>query len=523
MKFLIMEKVCFIQKNWLSQKFANGISLLILIMVINLWAELIAEVSQVVIVHWNDFHSTNLPYKSSQADYRVGGYANLAGYLDSLRHLHPQAIILNAGDDFQGSPVSNFTRGLSQILILNKIQPTAFTLGNHEFDYGIDNLRNVMTYANFPILNSNLFDSTKNDLLVQPYTIIQSGNLKVAIIGALTGDLFTLALPQNLKGIGILDPLTQIRQNVHEVEPQTDLIVLLSHCGFEEDSLLAMQLAGVDVIIGGHSHTYLHQPKKVNNILICQAGSNSHCLGYLKANIDRNQKIITSYNYELIETRLGRVKPSPAVAGVVDSLEASISAEMDKIIGQLITDWHRNSHGESNLGNWICDVTREYFKTDIAFMNSGGIRKDLKAGPIRVRDLWEISPFDNTIVIVALTGEQLKFIIQYHVENLRDLLQVSGLSYEFNSKQKKLVKLTVAGKPVDDQKIYTFATNNFVISQFERFFGLAPSAVKITPTDIIGRDILIEAIKAQPVINNHTEGRIIDLANKKEEVNYDIQ
>ena len=81
----------------------------------------------------------------------------------------------------------------------------------------------------------------------------------------------------------------------------------------------------------------------------------------------------------------------------------------------------------------------------------------------------------------------------------------------------------VAGKPVDDQKIYTFATNNFVISQFERFFGLAPSAVKITPTDIIGRDILIEAIKAQPVINNHTEGRIIDLANKKEEVNYDIQ
>ena len=94
-----------------------------------------------------------------------------------------------------------------------------------------------MTYANFPILNSNLFDSTKNDLLVQPYTIIQSGNLKVAIIGALTGDLFTLALPQNLKGIGILDPLTQIRQYVHEVEPQTDLIVLLSHCGFEEDSL----------------------------------------------------------------------------------------------------------------------------------------------------------------------------------------------------------------------------------------------------------------------------------------------
>ncbi|HPC36004.1 MAG TPA: bifunctional UDP-sugar hydrolase/5'-nucleotidase [Candidatus Marinimicrobia bacterium] len=509
-----MKKVYFIHKNRLTKNQTIGVFLSALIIVVNLGAEPSANFPQVVILHWNDMHSTNLPYKPGRIDYWVGGYANLAGYLDSLCHLYPQAIILNAGDDFQGSPISNLTRGLSQILILNKIQPTAFTLGNHEFDYGIDNLRNVMAYANFPILNSNLHDSTKNDLLAQPYVIIQSGNLNVAIIGVLTGDMSTLALPQNLMGIGILDPLTQIRQYVSVVKPQTDLIVLLSHCGFEEDSLLAMQLNEVDVIIGGHSHSYLRQPKKVNNILICQAGANGQFLGYLKANVNENQKNITSYSYELIETRLGKVKPSLAVAEVVDSLEASIADEMNIIIGQLATDWRRNSHGESNLGNWICDVIREYFKTDIAFMNSGGIRKDLKAGPIRVRDLWEISPFDNTIEIVELTGEQLKFIMQYHVENPRDLLQVSGLSYEYNSSQKKLIKLTVAGELIDDQKIYTFATNNFVISQFERFFGLAPSAVKITPTDIIGRDVLIEAVKAQRVIDSHQEGRIIDLATK---------
>lgn len=472
--------------------------------------EAAANVPYAVILHWNDLHSANIPYKPGKADYFVGGYANLAGYIDSLRHLYPHAIVLNAGDDFQGSPVSNLTHGLSQILILNKIRPSAFTIGNHEFDYGIPNLRETLARANFPVLCSNLYDSTKNDLLVKPYFIGNNGMLNVAIIGAITNDLQTLALPKNLKGIGILDQVVQIRKYVAEVEPITDLIILVTHNGLEEDSLLATQLTGVDVIIGGHSHSYLRQPMQVNNILICQAGSNGRNLGYLKVGVDKNKKIITSYSYESIETRLGKVKPSQAVAQVVDSLEATIAVEMDKVIGQLVADWKRNSHGESNIGDWICDATRAYFKADMAFMNSGGIRKDLKAGPIRVRDLWEISPFDNTIEKVAVTGRQLQFMMQYRLDNPRDLLQVSGLNYAYNPAKNKIVQLTVSGQPVRDDKTYTFVTNNFVTGQFERFFGIAPSAVKITPTDVVGRDILIEAVKAQKCIDSRVENRIVE-------------
>jgi len=468
-----------------------------------------ADVPSIVILHWNDMHSANLPYKPGKADYFVGGYANLAGYIDSLRNLYPQALVLNAGDDFQGSPVSNLTRGLSQILILNQIHPTGFTIGNHEFDYGADNLRDVLAQANFPVISSNLYDSTKNGLMVKPYIIVQSGPVKVAIIGVITGDLKTLVIPKNFKQIGILDPLTEIRKYVAEVEPLSDLIILLSHYGAEEDSLLATQLTGVDVIIGGHSHSYLRQPLKVNNILICQAGSNGRNLGFLNVGVDKNQKVITSYSYKSIETKTGNVRPSQAVARVVDSLEATIAGEMDKVIGQLVTDWKRDSHGESNIGDWICDATRAYFKTDMAFMNSGGIRKDLKAGPISVRDLWEISPFDNTINQIEVTGQQLKFMMQYRLDNPRDLLQVSGLNYEYNPTNNKIVNLTVGGQPVADQKRYTFVTNNFVTGQFERFFGIAPADVKITPTNVVGRDILIEAVKVQKVIDSRVEKRIV--------------
>lgn len=496
------------------KKILTNIWLLIIVMVTLLRVEAADDDRTVVILHWNDMHSANLPYQPGRANYYVGGYANLAGYIDSLRNLYPNAVVLNAGDDFQGSPVSNLTRGLSQILILNQINPTGFTLGNHEFDYGLTSLRMALSQANFSIVSANLYDSTKNDLLVEPYKIVQSGWLKVAIIGVITGDMRTLALPQNLKGIGILDPVTQIRKYVAEVEPLSDLIVLLSHYGYEEDSLMATQLTGVDVIIGGHSHTYLRQPKKVNNILICQAGANGRNLGFLQVEVEPQEKIVSSYKYESIETRLGGVKPSAAIARIVDSLEMSIAPELDQVIGQLVTDWRRHSHGESNLGSWICDATRDYFETDIAFMNSGGIRKDLKAGPIRVRDLWEISPFDNTIEKVEVTGKQLKAMIEYRITNPRDLLQVSGLSYEYNNAKKTLEKLVVAGQPVDDNKVYSLVTNNFIIGQFERFFGMSPSMVKIRSTNVVGRDILIEAVKAQKVIDSRVEGRIVEVKSE---------
>lgn len=474
-----------------------------------------AQPEETVIIHWNDFHTANIPYKpfyENPGGIFVGGYANLAGYIDSLKGEYSDAITLNAGDDYQGSPISSITKGMSQILILNKVMPTVFTLGNHEFDYGVDNLKNALNTAKFHVVSSNIYDSTKSDLLVDPYVIVYSGKVRIAVIGFILKDLKQSVLQGAVKGMGILDPLETVNKYIEEVNDKSDLIVVLSHNGFESDSLLALQLSGVDLIIGGHSHTILHQPVVMNNILICQAGSHGRFVGLLDAQVNIEKKKIESYEYKLIETELGKVRPSKPVAHVVDSLEATIEKEMNKTIGTLKTPWIRNSRGESNVGNWVTDVMRNSFDADIAFQNSGGIRKGLGAGPIKVRDIWEISPFDNTIMKVTVTGSQLKNLLQWRIKNPRDLLQVSGLSVVYNSRTKKLISTKVNGKPIKNKRKYTFVTNSYVVGHFRRFFGIRPEDVKIESTGIIGREPLIRAVKNQGIIESSLEDRLVDIA-----------
>ncbi|RKY56144.1 MAG: hypothetical protein DRP89_01955 [Candidatus Neomarinimicrobiota bacterium] len=474
-----------------------------------------AQPEEAVIIHWNDFHASNVSYKPMYENPEgifVGGYANLTGYIDSLKGIYPDAIALNAGDDFQGSPVSSITKGMSQVLILNKVMPTVFTLGNHEFDYGVDNLKKALNVAKFPIVSSNIYDSTKSDLLVNPYIIVRSGKVRIAVIGFILKDLKQSVLPEMVKGIGIIDPLETVNKYVEEVNNESDLIVVLSHSGFEYDSLLALQLSDVDVIIGGHSHTILRQPVVVNNILVCQAGSHGRFVGLLDMQVNIEEKKIKSYKYKLTETKLGKVSPSQTVAHIVDSLESTIEKEMDETIGTLKTPWIMNYNGESNLGDWVTDVMRNSYNADIAFQNSGGIRKSLSPGPIKVRDIWEISPFDNTIMKVTLTGSQLKELLQWRIKNPRDLLQVSGLKVVYNSKTKKLISIRVNSKPLDSKRKYTFVTNNFVVGHFERFFGIKPEDVKIESTGIIGRDLLLKAVKDQEVIDSSIENRLVDMA-----------
>ncbi|HDP67772.1 MAG TPA: bifunctional metallophosphatase/5'-nucleotidase [Candidatus Marinimicrobia bacterium] len=469
-------------------------------------------VLSVSFLHWNDLHSANLPYVSNWGYTKgqmIGGYATMAGYIDSLKRIYPEAVVLNAGDDFQGSPISALTKGMSQIRILNEIKPDAFTIGNHEFDYSMDNLRRAVATANFAVLSCNIFDSTRMTLFTEPYKIVQSRGVRIGIIGGIMENLKSTVLPSNMEKIAILDLSASIMKYVAEIQDKTDLIVVLSHNGFREDSLLATRINAVDVIFGGHSHTRLKQPVPVNNILICQAGSRGQFLGHLRAVVMPQSGRIIRYEYELIETVVKNITPSAAVAHIVDSLEAGIETEMNRIIGELKTDWVRSSRGESNIGNWIADAICHHFKADIAFQNSGGIRKGLNAGPIRVRDIWEISPFDNTIVLVTVTGEQLLQILNWRIQHPRDLLQQSGIRRVYDGVSKTLLEASVNGEPIDLQQKYVIATNNYIVGHIDRFFGLSAEDVEIHDTGIIGRDVLIQTVEEQPIVDSRTDGRLI--------------
>lgn len=185
---------------------------------------------------------------------------------------------------------------------------------------------------------------------------------------------------------------------------------------------------------------------------------------------------------------------------------------MSETIGILKTPWIRGESGETNIGNWETDAMRKYLRADIAFQNRGGIRKDLEKGAITVRDVWEIAPFGNTLMRVELKGYQLRRAIRWQVEKSRELLQVSGLKIAYNSRTKDVIYIKSGDAAIDDERTYTFITNNFIVGHLQKYFGLEKSEVRIESTGVTDRDLFIRAIREQGEVESYTEGRVVDLA-----------
>ncbi|HMQ80987.1 MAG TPA: bifunctional metallophosphatase/5'-nucleotidase, partial [Ignavibacteria bacterium] len=204
------------------------------------------ELKEVTILHWNDFHARNQPYKVSKKDsitgepvyYWVGGVGSMTGYLNKYRT--PNSLVLNAGDDFQGTPISNFTRGRSQIEILNSYNIDAFVLGNHEFDYSQYSLDSALALAKFDYLSSNVYMQSQNKLMGKPYVIKEINGVKFGIIGLTLPDLFETSLPANVTDLVMLNVDSVLTVNIKEVKSKgADVVVLLSHSGLDEDKMIA--------------------------------------------------------------------------------------------------------------------------------------------------------------------------------------------------------------------------------------------------------------------------------------------
>lgn len=468
-----------------------------------------APSADLTILHWNDFHSHNttwVPTSYNRDNHAVGGYALLDAYLDSLEGIYPGAIRVHAGDDFQGSPVCAVTKGLSQIEIMNQVKPDFFTIGNHEFDYTwkhLDSLR--MHAAKFGMYSANIIDSESGECATPQFRVFFKKGYRFALIALTTPYLNELTLPQNLDGIEIADPVETAQTLIKTLSNRgVDLFVVVSHMGIELDRELAEEVPEIDLIIGGHSHTYMREAEKVNGVYIVQANDHGRYIGVTNFHVENGD--ISSLEMDYVETLTGKLKPSKDVAEVVQRFETEIAEQMDKIIGTLETPWTRGG-AESNLGNWIADAFRQETGADIAMMNNGGIRKGLNAGPIRVRDIWEISPFGNTLVTFEWTGKELLEALNYMAEHGRTM-QVSGLELMIQGND-GLVDVLVNGKPVDPAKTYTLCLNNYSVSQGEKYFG--KKIVDMTETGLVDRDVLVKAVKVQPVINSKTEGRVVIL------------
>ena len=475
---------------------------------------------QITILHTNDMHSQYVPMKATWVKKNpkpeIGGMVALQYYIAQQRNKYPQSLLLDAGDVLTGTPISKIkvhdVYGGGFIDMINLIGYNAFTIGNHEFDEGQENLKKLIRLFNCDVLSANLFTDGKL-FADKAYAIYKVGNLRVGVIGLILKDLAGVTAKKNLLGITVADPATTAQKYIDEIDAKTDLIILLTHEGVEKDKELAGKIHNADIIVGGHSHTRLEQPVKKNRMLIVQAGSKTRYVGRLTVDVAGDS--VSRFDYRLVPTWVDSVKnPNLQMVELVEKYRAQIDKEYNKKIGTLLTDLGKANSAESSLGDFLTDAVRDICQTDFAVLNSGGIRKTLSAGPITKLDIVEVLPFSNSLVKFKCTGEQLLKLMQTNAQSAVDhshgILQVAGIKYQYRVKKNgkvKIVSAKVGGRKLDPKATYSGATVDFVINgQAQKYFGFNP--IETEDTGLLISDAIIDYIIRHPQVRSEIEGRM---------------
>lgn len=476
-----------------------------------------AQPKSFTILHTNDIHASFMPHEASwvrsEVKPMIGGFSELSWMVDSVRKAKPVSVLLDGGDVMTGNPISNVeykgALGGGLFEMMNAMGYEAWTIGNHDLDISQDNLRKLTHIAAFPTVSANLTDTLGAfPLNNKPYVILKKDGLRIGVIGLMSKELFLLTNTNNLKGLKVLPPAQVAQKLIDEVAEETDVTVALTHEGVDDDSVLAVSTQGLNIIIGGHSHTRIEKPKMVNGVIICQTGANCENLGVLDVTVENHK--VTSYDGKLLRLWVQHPKQDNQLAKLIDGIKTKVDQEYDEVVGTLVSDWKRGHQGESNIGDFIADAMREASNADVGITNNSGIRKDLKAGPIKKLDLFEICPFRNYLCTFTLSGKDLRAFVKGEVESIskgRSPLQLSGITCRWKQQNGsiQLQSLKVGNQDVDDAKQYTVTTSDFIITQADKYLRMVPSSVVTSNTLMF--DAMLAKVKKEKSINSQVENR----------------
>ncbi|MFA4904263.1 MAG: 5'-nucleotidase C-terminal domain-containing protein [Desulfobaccales bacterium] len=481
------------------------------------WAE--AAPVSLRILYVNDFHGFAEPIKQTNGKPSIGGIAYLAGAVDRARQQRP-SILLAAGDMIQGNAWANLFLGQSVIDVMNAMKFDAMVVGNHEFNFGPKVLQERIAQANFPILGANVEGLPS----LKPYVIKKLNGIRIGIIGVVTQDSVNTA-PKNIAGLKFTPPESALLKYLPELKRQADIIVVLSHCGYPVDRELAAKVPGIDVIVGGHTHTKLTHPEEVGNTIIVQAWEHAKNLGVLDLSVEAGK--IVKFQGALQEISPNTEKPDPQIQAIVTRYEDLANPPLRQSIGETLVDLDasRVRTEETNLGDFIADVMRQTAQADAAIINAGSIKGSIAKGTIRTQDVYNALPYDNYLIAIQLTGAQLKEALEHGVSQVgkpsHRFPQVSGLTFTYSRSApvgSRVREVIVGGQLLNLTKKYIVATIDYLgaggdgfkifAAALERRDGGEMDRVVYTDTGNWLRDRVIIAIKAQKTIAPQVDGRI---------------
>jgi 2',3'-cyclic-nucleotide 2'-phosphodiesterase (5'-nucleotidase family) len=354
----------------------------------------------------------------------------------------------------------------------------------------------------------------------------------VGLIGVVTEETPVATHPRNVSGLRFLPAFETVEKWLREMKARADIVIVLSHIGHTQDRLLAERVKGIDVIVGGHSHTRLMKPVQVGDTVIVQAWEHGKALGVLDLAI-RNGKL-AGYDGRLEEVRPQAGGEDPEILAIVDTYRNRMDAVLNARIGEAEVDLEGEQVRlqETNLGNFVADVLRQAAKSDIALINGGTIRTSIRRGEIRVKDVYTVLPFDNYTVAIRLKGKQIAEALEYGVSGVEDeagrFPQIAGLTFAYAPaapKGRRVREILVAGRPLDHNREYTVATNDFLAVGGDGYLAFAEAVKSSNTYSAVGgmlqgdnvvysdsgrwlRDVVVEYIKEKEKIAPRREGRI---------------
>jgi 2',3'-cyclic-nucleotide 2'-phosphodiesterase (5'-nucleotidase family) len=514
------------------------------------------------VVFTNDIHGgidrSGATFMNREFPPPLGGAASAVAYIERLRERAAEeggyVLVIDQGDIFQGTPVGNYEDGVNVIDYFNHVGVDLWTVGNHDFDEGYENLWKLIERSEMPVLSANLVWAESGDPVeyVEPYVIKDYDGLKVAIIGLTTTDTPKMAFPAHVEPVAFLDEIETAQKYVAEArEKGADIVLVSGHMGLPYDpesgyaemieeeeereaedvrepveeskwGPSAMEIShyapGIDAFFGGHIHKGFDQAweEPTTHTLHFQTYGRGSGVGHVDLLIDPETKTLAgyelpSYRGALITLFEDEWWPNEETSEMIEERVAAAEAGMDRIIGYTDVDLTRGGEGETRMGNLVCDAAREEVSADFAFTNLGGIRDEIPAGPVTPRQVFKVLPFGNSLMVFEMDGRLLKEVIEYRVSAGHHGVYMSGGKIVYNKTRPDYDRIThfeVGGEPWDPDKIYRVVTSDFLAAGNAGLYMLpAIPEDKKMRTSTTFMDAVVHYIERHTPIGNTMDGR----------------
>lgn len=470
------------------------------------------------------------------------GYAGIAAYKAAYEKKGYDVILVDNGDAIQGGPIGTLSKGLYIIDIMNALGYEVATIGNHEFDYGMDAFNAAKEKAEFTYVSANFCDLEGNPLL-DPYVIHELGGWKVAFVGVATPETFTKSNPANFQdeegnyiynfcqGEDGANLYAAVQKAVDAATAEgADVVVAMTHLGTDASSApytssdLIVNTTGIDAVLDGHSHSVWEQEIVLNaageEVLLSSTGTKLANLGALSITADEEGNPVVSTKLHS-ESLFQDDEAAGFIASVKGLYEESLnevvaSTEVALTVKDPATGERAVRSAETNLGDLCADAYRSMLGSDIAFVNGGGVRADIEAGDITYGQILNVHPFGNMACMIEISGQHILDALEMSARALPDenggFLQTSGLTYEINmgvessvvldeegnfaevAGDRRVQNVLVNGEPIDPEAIYTVASHNFMLKNGGDGFVMFKEGEVIVDEVMIDNQVLINYI-----------------------------